>query len=205
MKLCPIRLDVAPLDSSPFPLDLSLIKQHCAVDGDDFDDLLEMYARAAILWAEGAMHRTIFARSHSWVLRDLPRDHRQEIRLPRGKTQSIESIVYRAGNEAFTLTGASSTPVGTGYSESLDSDDGGLIVPNYGTSWPTVDYEGSGPVVINFTAGYEDGEVPEDIMHALFFSISDFFENRGTADMDAGRNFDVREALISPYRLIRWY
>jgi uncharacterized phiE125 gp8 family phage protein len=205
--LDPLRLDVSALDASPLPLDLSLVKEHLAVDGIDNDALIETLVLAAIRWAEGSMRRTIYARSHVWVLRDFPRGGCQEIRLPRGKTVSVESVAYSSGGQTFTLTGPSSgSPAGTGFQEDLRGDDGGVLMPQRGGDWPSVDYDVPAPVVITFTAGYEAGDVPADIMHALLFAVSDAFDTRGTADLATfGRNFDTREILISPYRLHRWY
>lgn len=205
--LNPLRLDVSALDSSPLPLDLELVKEHLAVDGDDNDALIQTFIRASILWAEGQMHRTIYARSHSWVLRDFPRDCYGEIRLPRGKTQSVESIVYSVNGSPVTLTGPSSgSPAGTDYQEDLRGDDGGVLMPARGSTWPSPDLDAVSPVVINFTAGYLAAEVPDEIIHGLLFSCSDAFELRGSGDMTMfGRNFETRQLLISPYRLKRFY
>lgn len=206
MTLCPILLDVSTLDASPLPLSLTLAKQHLAEDSTDNDELIETYILAAIKWAEGQMRRTIYSRSHSWTLKDFPRDRDQTIRLPRGNTRSVESVAYVSGGSTVTLTGPSSgSPAGTDYQEDLRGDDGGILLPPRGASWPSTDIDAIAPVTITFTAGYLAAEVPQDIIHALLFAVSDAFENRGTADMSAGRNFDTRQALISPYRLHRWY
>lgn len=206
MTLCPIRLDVSALTSSPLPLSLTLVKQHVAEDSTDNDDLLENYIQAAILWAEGSMRRTIYSRSHVWVLKDFPRGPDQTIRLPRGKTQSIESVAFSSGGSISTLTGPSSgSPAGTDYQEDLRGDDGAIILPTRGAAWPSADSDVPAPVVITFTAGWLASEIPQDIIHGLLFSVSDAFDVRGMADMTQGKNFDTREALISPYRLHRWY
>ena len=207
MTLCPIRLDVSALTQSPLPLSLTLVKQHVAEDSTDNDELLELYTIAAIEWAEGSMHRTIYSRSHTWVLKDFPRGADQSIRLPRGKTQSVESVAYVNGGTTTTLTGPSSgSPAGTGFQEDLRGNDGGVILPNRGSVWPSVDDDAVAPVVITFTAGWLSSEIPSDIMHGLLFSVSDAFELRGTGDFTVfGRNFETREILISPYRLKRWY
>lgn len=206
MTLCPILLNVSALDSSPLPLDLTLAKQHVAEDSTDNDVLIETYILASIRWAEGQMRRTIYSRAHTWTLKDFPRGTDQTIRLPRGKTQSIDSVQYVAGGSTVTLTGPSSgSPVGTDYQEELRSDGGGILLPAQGASWPSSDVDAIAPVTINFTAGWLTANVPGDIIHALLFAVSDAFENRGTADMSAGRNFETRQALISPYKLHRWY
>jgi len=203
--LHPLRLEVAPVDASPLPVNLDLIKQHSAIDSSDFDTLMETYLLAAIAWAEGAMHRTIFARSHTWVLRGFPCDVRQEIRLPRGKTQSVESIEYVHNGATVALTGPSSSPAGTDYQEDLTGDDGGVVMPNDGAVWPAYEIEVPAPVTIKFTAGWQPAQVPSEIIHALLFAVNDAFEMRGAADMNAGPGFQARNALISAYRLTRFY
>jgi hypothetical protein len=177
--LSPLRLDVDPLPASPLPVDLDLIKTHAAIDGTDFDALLPVYLLAAIDWAENAMHRTIFARSHRWGLRDFPRGQSgistlQSMRLPRGKTQSVEQIDYVSSDQAFTLTGPSSAgSAGTDYREALGGDDGGVVTPVSGRHWPSVDCDAPAPVTIHFTAGWQASEVPSAIIHALLFAVAE--------------------------------
>jgi uncharacterized phiE125 gp8 family phage protein len=210
MTLCPLALDIEALPSnSPSELlDLDLVKAHCAIDDDDFDAQLDVYIRAAVEWAEGQMHRTIYSRTHQWVLKTFPYDRWQGIRLPRGKTQSVTSIVYYSSG-AHTLTGPSSgSPAGTDWQESLIGDGGGWLLPPQGGSWPSVDCDVPAPVTITFEAGWLANELPADITHALLFAISDAFEFRGSDDFtlqSAGSNLSAREALISPYKLVRWY
>ena len=201
----PLRLDVDPISVAPLPVDLDLIKTHAAIDGTDFDTVLPVYLLAAINWAENTMHRTIFARPHRWVLRDFPRDDLRAIGLPRGKTQSIEKIEYLSNDQTFSLTGPSSDPVGTDYREGLRGNDGGVLTPVSGGSWPTVDCEAPEPVTIHFTAGWLSEEVPAAILHALLFAVADAFEMRSEADMTGGSRFQAREALVSAYRLTRFY
>jgi hypothetical protein len=212
MMLCPLRLNVNALTMSPLPVDLTLIKTHCTVDGTDLDDNIEIYLKAAIDWAEGSMKRTIFSRSHQWVLKDFPHCDRQEIRLPRGRTSSVESIVYWNGGQSYTLTGPSSgSPAGDDFQEALQGNDGAILMPVRGGDWPSVDWDVPSPVTINFTAGWASADVPGEIIHALLFSISDAIDLRGTADftpqslLDGGPRFNVRETLISGWNLSRWY
>lgn len=207
--LSPLRLHVDPVTMSPLPVDLDLIKEHCSNTGTtDLDDLIDVYLRGAIEWAEGQMKRTIFVRSHTWVLKDFPRDRFQEIRLPRGKTVSVQSIVYSQNGQTVTLTGSSSgSPGGTDYQEDLTGDDGGVLMPNRGSCWPSVDCDVPAPVKITFTAGYDPGEVPGEIVHALLFAVSDAIDIRGTDDLldKSGPTLFHRNALISAYKLDRWY
>ncbi len=200
--LHPLRLDVAPLDASPLPVDLDLVRDHCAIDGSDFDALLTAYLFAAIRWAENTTHRSMFQRSHRWVLADFPRGAYGQIRLPRGRTASVESIAYVSGGATVTLTPSSPAE----WQEDLASDSGGVLMPVRNVMWPAVDADAVTPVAITFIAGYPAGELPGDILHAIMFAVADMVDTRGSADLTAaGKTLSTRNALVSPYRLHRWY
>lgn len=193
------------------PVPIEVVRRHCHLDDDALapqtDALLKIYINAAVNWFEGQTHRSVVSRTHRWILAEFPYDCDDvSIRLPRGKTQSVDSIAYVSGNQTTTLTGPSASPPGTGFSESLIGDDGGLIMPPYGGSWPSTDYEVPAPVTITFQAGWTLSQIPDDVKYALLFYCSDAYELRGTSDLDtAGRNLDARTSLISPYSLHRWY
>jgi uncharacterized phiE125 gp8 family phage protein len=207
--LKPVALNVSSLSlGSPLAISLDLIKAHCAVDGDDLDALLETYLASAIRWAENAMHRTVLSRTHVWTLADFPRDGWGSIRLPRGLCTAVDAVTYVDQDGATqTLAGASSSPVGTGYQETLTSEDGGIIQPAIGSGgWPQVHPEALAPVAITFQAGYAAAEIPEDIVHAIMFAVADMLDTRGSADLTVfGKNLTTRLSLVSPYCLVRWY
>ncbi len=198
---------VAPLDASPFPLSLTLVKAHLREDSDDFDTIIDLYSRAAIEWAEGAMKRTIYSRAHAWILADFPRDALGEIWLPRGLCSSVESIAYRDTDSVLqTLTGPSSgSPAGDDWQESLSGDAGGILQPT-SAGWPLVNLYTPAPVTISFTAGWASNAVPADIIHALLFAVADMYDTAGSADLTVfGKNLTTRNSLISPYILNRWF
>lgn len=184
-----------------YPVSLSLIKKHLRVDTSRFDDLIDVYLPAAIEWIENATHRTVLQREHLWILRDFPRDE-TAIRLPRGKTVSVASIVYTDGDEQTTLTGPTSQVAGTDYQEDLRGDDGGILTPPSGQSWPSVDCDAPAPVVITFTAG--PAETAADLKRAILFLIADHITMPGSADMGSGRQADAINAIVSPYCLHRF-
>lgn len=212
--LFPLRLDIAALpDNSPPLISRTVMNTHLRVDYGDDDVLLDLYVRAAISWCENALHRTVFERSHRWVLRDFELCYPQAIRLPRGKTQSVERIEYSSGGEAVTLYGPTgdASPAGADYQEDLRGDDGGVLMPVRGGSWPSVDRDVPAPVVVQFTAGYAADAVPPDLLHGILFTIADCYDIRGTGDFNpallngGGPRFEARWALVSPYLLSRWY
>ncbi|HVQ43782.1 MAG TPA: phage head-tail connector protein [Candidatus Saccharimonadia bacterium] len=200
---------VSPLDTSPFPLSLDLVKAHLREDSDDFDTIIELYSRAAIEWAEGATKRTIYSRSHMWILGDFPRDVCGEIWLPRGKCSAVESIVYRDSlGAAQTLHGPTSSvsPAGDDWQENLTGDAGGFLYPPLGGVWPSANVYAAAPVTITFTAGWASADVPADITHALLFAVADMYDTAGSADLTVfGKNLTTRNSLISPYILNRWF
>lgn len=204
--LQPLALNISAIDGSPLPIDINLVKDHLAVTDNDSNLLIEKLILSAISWAEGAMRRAIYARSHDWVLKGFPGGDGR-IRLPRGKTQSVESITYSVNGALATLYGPSSatSPTSSGFQEDLTGDDGGTLMPLRGAGWPAFDCDVPAPVTISFTAGWLAAEVPPDVESALLFAIADAFELRGSADLASGSNFEKRELLISPFRLKRWY
>ena len=202
----PISLDIDTLSGSPLPISLDLLRQHVAVDDSSSDTLLTQNLLAAIRWAEGAMRRTVFARRHVWTLSDFPYDQYQNIRLPRGKTQSVISIGYTVGGQVQTLTGPSSSPVGNDYQELLDGESGGLIRPLQGHVWPAVDIEAIAPVQIEFVAGWQTDQIPKNVIQAILYAAEDMFDIRGSVDLaNTGTSLQARQILISPYRIPRVY
>lgn len=203
-RLSPRAINVDRLaPSSPPPISLDLIKQHLAIDGAENDELLNVYMYSAIRWAEGAMRRTIYERKHVWILERFPYGGYQDIRLPRGLARSVEKIDYIQGGLKKTLRGPSSgSPVAADFQEDLDSEDGGLLRPNQGHSWPSADADAIKPVEVHFVAGWTIAEVPEEIVQALLFAIADQFETRSSIDLtQVGTRVDARYALISPFVL----
>lgn len=199
---------VSPIDASPFPLSLSLVKAHLREDSSDFDTIIELYMRAAVEWAEGVMKRTIYSRSHVWVLAGFPTDAVGEIRLPRGLCSAVDSIVCRtSGGDTVTLHGPSSdiSPAGTDWTENLSGDGGGMLYPG-ADGWPSADVYAAAPVTITFDAGWASNAVPADITHALLFAVADMYDTAGSADLTVfGKNLTTRNSLVSPYILNRWY
>lgn len=216
--LSPLRLEIDPLaDGSPsWLIDEDYVKAQLRVDFGDDDDFLQLAVRGAIIWAENASHRTIWRRGHKLVLDCFPETAYQSIWLPRGRTISVERIRYSSNGSLLTLTGPSSIPPGTAYQEDLRGDLGAILMPPRGGVWPPTDYDVPAPVTIEYTAGWLTTELPPDLMQAILLAISDSYDLRGSADFlvagnssatlaKAGETLAVRETMISPYRMSRWF
>jgi len=206
--LCPLRLDIDPLESSPLPISLQLLKDHLAIDHSELDELITLNLAAAIAAFEAQTHRTVLRRTHRWALAEFPRTPYQQIRLPRGKTRVVNSGECIVGGSPQTLIGPSgSSPPGDDFQEDLRGEDGGTIMPPRGGAWPSPDRDCPAPVTITFDAGWDATEIPADIIRAIMFWVrTGIDDDRGSVDpakLEANRA--TFEALVSSYRLSRWY
>lgn len=184
---------------STIPFDLQVLKDDLRIATDDFDDvLMNQYIPDAVEWAEGAMRRSIMARTHRWILECFPYGADQTIRLPRGKVQGVTSIVYSSSGSPVTLRGPTSgSPVAADYQEDLRGHRGRLM-PLRGESWPSVDVDVVSPIVITFTAGWTTAQdVPADIKRAMTASIHGAMELDGLLTIKSGYDFEFRDKLIS--------
>lgn len=203
------------------PVDLETLKAHLAVDGPALDSLIStIYLPAAVEWAEDYMQRSIIARVHTWSIRNFPNWRNRhalwevvrgfnpyEIRLPRGKTLSVDNVTYTDGDGEHQLVGPTSGSPGADYQENLTNESGGLIRPLVGQVWPQVLCDELAPVKITFTAGWETADdVPARIKQALFVAVTDMLELRGSTDMVVlsnllinGKTTEFRETLISDF------
>lgn len=205
--LYPLRLETAELeDGSPAIFDIDLLKKHVRVDSSDEDDLLNIYAPAAVRWIEARTQRTLIRRSHIWMLQDFETCPPYGIRLPRGRTVSVTSVAYSSGGSVVTMTGPSSDPAGTEFQEDLRGDSGGVIMPLRGRAWPSVDTDVPAPVAITFVAGWLADDLPADLRNAFLFAVADSYDIRGSTDLDSGgTRLQARESLISGWALPRIY
>jgi uncharacterized phiE125 gp8 family phage protein len=197
-----LPVSISWASDSELPVSIGLVKAQLRVDHEEFDELLsDLHIPAAVEWAEGEMHRSILAKSHTWVLSDFPRTRDQRIRLPRGKTQSVESIQYDSGSGMITLRGVTSgSPAGADYLEDLRGDNGGFVLPL--SDWPSVDVYSQTPVIITFTAGWLYGQVPADIKAAIIRKVADSLDVVSIQDVPAV--VPAESIALSHWRLVRW-
>ena len=186
-----------------YPIEITRLKEHLRLlDAPLFDPLLnDVIVGAAVEWAESVMHRSILAKAHRWVLSDFPRSFYADIRLPRGKTQSVASIIYSNNNALTTLTGPTSAVPGTEFRENLRGDEGASLFPTYNGTWPSVDTQAPEPVLITFTAGWTAATIPLQIKHAIAWACSDFLEISGASDMMPSTDLDAKTRFLSNLRI----
>jgi hypothetical protein len=192
------------------PLTLTKIKEHLRVEADQQEDdaLLGDLIRSGREWCEDYTHRKLINQAWDYTLDCFPI---WALELPFGKCQSVDSITYfDSAGASQSLAGPTSSPVGTGWQEDLSSDNGGIIEPAIGGSWPDIQSQRRGAVTIRFTAGFgaELDKMPEPLINAILYRVADLYDVRGTLDMPqpafAGKLPNIAETLAGPYILRRF-
>ncbi len=132
-----------------------------------------------------------------------------EIRVPRPPLRSVDSITY------YDATGTQQTLAASAYQVVIPSGPHagrGRIAPAIGTSWPTVQAERIGGVVIEFTAGYGPAasDVPADLVAGLRMLVGHLWENRESVVVAERSSVDAVEIpqgvdwLWQPYLDLEW-
>lgn len=193
-----LALDVDPIDE--YPIDLDSLKADLRIAHADLDDRLLVYLAGAVSRAENFMNRAVAEREHRWTIDCFPYDG-PEIVLPRGKVQSVESIVYSSGGVLTTLAGPTSAIPGTDYQEDLRGDRGRLMPPR-GGAWPSVDVDVPSPITVTYVAGWSAEDVPSDILRAVVAGVSDALDLTGASLFtDGQRDIEFVEKLLSGWRI----
>ncbi len=185
-----------------YPISLAEARDHCRIDHDDLNTHLELSViPAAFDWAEGITRRSLVSRTHRWVIDQLPTFDDGRLWLPRGKTQGVSSVVYVSSGSNVTLTGPSTSPAGTDWLEDLAGDNGGVIMPTQNGSWPSADDDVPAPVIVNFTAGWTDDQLPADLKQALLMHMADNLDLPGASDLKPSTDADLKRRILSPWIL----
>lgn len=199
------RILITPPSSEP--LSLIEVKAYLKQDSADDDVTITGMIKRSREWCETFTRRAMLLQTWELVLDGFPTctrlNPRAGIQLPLGRTKAIAWLKYTdTDGVEQTLTGPSSSPAGTGYQEDLLDDYGGLLVPAYGTSWPSVK-DVLNPVRVRFQAGYDDADsVPGQLRDAMLYHLASLYENRGEQDTKAWQGID--EGMASPF-VIRWF
>lgn len=198
---------IEPPGSEPISTDLA--RQHCRVDADYDDALIDMYVTSARMWAEAFLNRALFTQRlqfnvtwappptatplvpQSLIVFPLnwPPLVKRPIELPRAPCQSVQSILWgplenmkEADEDDYTLN----LGVEPGYI---------AVKPQL---LPQIPQQS---MVINYTAGYDNSDpdaVPMPIRHAILLLTAFLYEQRGDV---AGEMPAFARNLMAPYRL----
>ena len=113
-----------------------------------------------------------------------------EIKIPKGKLQTIGSITYKDSSGATTTL-----TVNTDYVTSIRGIMG-RVVPAYGKAWPSFTPFPLDAVVVTFTCGYGTAsDVPEKVIQAMKLLVSHWFTNRVPVDQAMGNAKEISFTL----------
>jgi len=146
------------------------LRDHARVTSHDEDNLLSLYLKAAIRYAEEAMRRQLITATWRLTQRVLVEP---VIALPRPPLQTITHIKYRDS------TGTQQTVADTDYSIDSDSQPGQIIL-GYDKTWPGSQRGHPNDIEIVFVAGYGDApaDVPETQRAAILSLATHWYEHR---------------------------
>jgi uncharacterized phiE125 gp8 family phage protein len=191
------------------PIDIALARQHCRIDADYDNALVEMYVTTARMWAESFLNRALFTQKlqfnvtwappptatplvpQSLIVFPLnwPPLVKRPIELPRAPAQSVEQIMWGPLDDM----------------KLADPDDYQLnlgVEPGYVAVKPQLlPRIPQQSMSIDYTAGYDDSDpdaVPMPIRTAILLLTAFLYEQRGDA---AGEMPAFARNLMQPYRL----
>jgi uncharacterized phiE125 gp8 family phage protein len=191
-KYAPVLVDGPDV----LPVLLEDVKRHLRVDGDDEDDLIEIYLRAAVTHldgAEGWLGRAIVAQTWSQQFDAFARS----ISIDLSPISEIDSVTYLDADGVVQTVAESDYALinGSTASPELRFDDG--------FSFPAT--QDQRPVLtVTFVGGYgDDSAAPEPIKVGIMMMVADMYQSR-ESKVDNGLmvNPTVR-MLLDPYRT-RW-
>lgn len=114
----------------------------------------------------------------------------QEIEIPKGNLQTVDSITYKDSLGVTTALVAD-----TDYVTSIRGVVG-RVVPAYGKIWPWFVPFPLDAVVVTFTCGYGvAADVPEKVIQAMKLLISHWFTNRTPVDQAMGNAKEIEFTL----------
>lgn len=149
-----------PSEPGPEPVTLDEAKQHCRVDYDDEDTLIEAYISAAREYAEVVTRRTLALATWEARLGSFPEG---AIELPHPPLLEVESVRYTAPDGAEVALEPEAYRVDTAIEP-------GVITPVGG--WPR-----GTDVRIRYRAGYEDA-IPHQARLAILMLVGHWYEHR---------------------------
>ena len=173
------------------PISLAEAREFLRVDGTDQDGLIAGHTVAARQYCEklcgrAFINRTLDAKfDYGWPCGNGNDANEIELRYP--PLVSVTSITYVDGN------GATQTLASNQYRVSL-GDIAGIIVPEWGVSWPAVRSQVDA-ITVRFVTGYGTnlGDVPEPIRQAVMLYTRFLYDSREEDEAAAHR-------LLSLYR-----
>lgn len=186
------------------PVTLAEAKAHMRVAIADDDGLIAGYILAARSYVEGQIHRPIVSRLYEFTVDyGWPSKNCQSwIELPMPPLRAVRSVTYVDSN------GATQTLASNQY-RAMTNGPRGVIVPEYGVSWPSVRPQTSA-ITVRFIGGYTDfvdtstspnysasgPGVPDELRTAIMLHV-ELLHDRDPQSRQLLES--ARDALISPF------
>ena len=155
-------------------VNLGEVKDHLRVTHDEENFLISQYIRRAVAYAENRLSMKLMSQTWDYFMDAFPVG---DILLPYPPLSSVTTIKYYDTDEA---------------QQTIDTSDyrvDSVSMPariEYVSSWPT-NFAKVNAVEIRFVCGYATkGDIPENIINALFLLISHFNENRQAVMVSMG-------------------
>jgi uncharacterized phiE125 gp8 family phage protein len=170
------------------PLTVAEVKAHLRIDGNDEDQLLSTYIKAATAFVQNECGIQIMRATLKLTLDEFPSvDY---IKLPRPPLVSVSSIDYLDGDGVSQTF--STTNVATDATPAV-----GRIVLKDGVDWPDTDDQ-LAAVSVTYLAGYADrSSLPADVRVLLLLLVGTFYEHRESVSL-----LNLREVPMAAQSLI---
>ena len=171
------------------PVTLAEAKAHLRVDFAEDDALISAIIKAATGHLDGwtgTLGRALVSQQWSQGFGCFA----ERLRLPLGPVISVDSVTYT--DTAGALQTVPADQYAVAYPSGLPE-----VVMRAAFTWPGVSGDVVSPVVVTYTAGYD--EVPHPIKQAILLHVGTLYEYRETM-ADKVKPTSAYEALIAPYR-----
>lgn len=183
-------------DATVEPLTLAEAKAHLReTQTETHNDLLiTALIKVARQAAEDRLQRTLLTTTWLRTLDRFPAcGGHVELRMPR--TIAVEHVKYLAPDGTLTTLDQAAY-------ELEPTAEPGLLLPAYGTSWPTTRVR-PGAVQIQYTAGYgaTADKIPKPIVQWIKLALTDLYENRGRSAERPALPQEFADGLLDTYKI----
>jgi uncharacterized phiE125 gp8 family phage protein len=180
MKLDATRIKITTAPANE-PVSLAEAKEHCRIDHDTEDAMIDGFIVAARTYCEGIAARSFVTKTYTAYLDCWPG---WCIELPFPPLLTVTSIKYYDNADSAAVTFSASN-----YQVDAHSEPGRIALKS-SASWPSVTLRDLNGVEIIYTAGYGDAEdVPDTYKAAIKLYVGDLYENREA--ITVGQGFSV--------------
>lgn len=173
------------------PVSLAAAKLHIRYTGNLENQNVEQYINAAEQYCENRTWRKMLKAKILYTADNFT----EIIELPRPPTVSVESVKYISTNGELTTLDASE------YYIDLISEPARLKAKS---AWPQTKSGAVNAVQIEYTAGYDNEDIPPQLLQALQMLVAHFFNQREAVAISGG-TITVKDVPIATDLLLDMY